>query len=60
MRIDFFPVTMAEFQEMRAAVAERLQRAETAEPGTDPIAHRLDEYRACIAELDALIAEEAP
>ena len=41
----------------RAIVADRLARAEAADPGTDPIGHRLDEYRACIAELDAWIAE---
>jgi hypothetical protein len=41
----------------RAIVLNRLDRAERADRGTDPIAHRLDEYRACIAELDAWIAE---
>lgn len=43
--------------EWRQIVAERLERALAAEPGVDPIADRLDEYRACIAELDALIAK---
>jgi hypothetical protein len=41
----------------RDEVAARLARAEAADPGSDPIEHRLDEYRACIAELDAWIAE---
>jgi len=41
----------------RDAVAARLARAEAADPSTDPIGHRLEEYRACIAELDAWIAE---
>jgi len=45
---------------MRAGVADRLARAEAADLGVDPIEHRLDEYRACIAELDAWIAEETP
>lgn len=41
----------------REAVAARL--AVALERGNeDPIRHRLDEYRACIAELDAWIAEE--
>jgi len=45
------------FTERRNAVAARLARAEAADPDTrDPIMHRLDEYRACIAELDDLIA----
>ena len=41
----------------RAQVADRLAVAEGADPGSDPIEHRLDEYRACIAELDAWAAE---
>lgn len=41
----------------RDQVAERLARAQSADPGSDPIEHRLDEYRACIAELDQWIAE---
>jgi hypothetical protein len=44
---------------MRDDVAARLALAEAADPGTDPISHRLDEYRACIAELDEWIAEVA-
>ena len=41
----------------REDVAARL--AVAVERGADdPIAHRLDEYRACLAELDAWIAEE--
>jgi hypothetical protein len=43
----------------RDAVAARLARAEAAGPGEDPIEHRLDEYRACLVELDAWIAEES-
>ena len=43
--------------EWRQIVFDRLDRALAAEPGVDPIEDRLDEYRACIAELDALIAE---
>jgi hypothetical protein len=43
----------------RANVVERLARAEAADAGHDPIEHRLEEYRACIAELDAWIAEES-
>jgi hypothetical protein len=44
-------------QALRDTVAARLARAVAADPGTDPIAHRLDEYRACIAELDAWLTD---
>lgn len=50
-------MSVIDVAEWRQAVAERLARAEVAGTGTDPISHRLDEYRACIAELDAWIAE---
>jgi hypothetical protein len=51
--------TLDEVTGWRSTIAERLARAEAADPGTDPIAHRLDEYRACIAELDNWIAQLA-
>lgn len=40
----------------RDAVAARLERALAADPAIEPISHRIDEYRACIAELDDWIA----
>ncbi len=51
------PGRLAWLKATLAQVVSRLERAETAHPGTDPIGHRLDEYRACIAELDAWIIE---
>jgi hypothetical protein len=51
-------MTRAEVAQRRERVAARLARAEAADPDTrDPIMHRLDEYRACIAELDAWLAD---
>lgn len=51
--------TVEEIRSWRSEVAARLARAESADPGTDPIEHRLDEYRACLSELDEWIEEES-
>ena len=53
-------VTVDQIQAWRDAVSDRLARAEAADPGADPISHRLNEYRACIAELDTWVAEVTP
>ena len=51
--------TVTELREWRRDVANRLGLAECRiSVGIgDPISHRIDEYRDCIAELDAWITE---
>ena len=51
--------TAAEVRAWRTGVDERLTKAiKAGEAGVgDPISHHLDEYRACLTELDAWITE---